>query len=190
MLRQPLGISMACTFRIIRKSRRRDDVHLRAGDILTPADFENIVRELGGRTLQARKIGYVAAREAAKTELIETRWNGKETANTARPGDWIVTNLSPQCEVLRDRNGHENTYVIAADRFSELYERASGSTPFGPAYRARGVVSAIALAGGFDIKAPWGERQTAPTGYLLFNGSEVYGCHSETFAATYEIIAS
>ena len=55
-------------------------------------------------------------------------------------------------------------------------------------YRAKGVVSAIALPGGFDIVAPWGERETAPAGYLLLNGTEVYGCNQETFVATYEVV--
>jgi hypothetical protein len=48
------------------------------------------------------------------------------------------------------------------------------------------VVDAIRLPGGFDIAAPWGERQQAPSGYLILSGGEVYGNNAETFAATYE----
>jgi hypothetical protein len=44
--------------------------------------------------MPARKTGYAAARMAAEIETVETLWNGKETVNTARPGDWIVTNLN------------------------------------------------------------------------------------------------
>jgi len=38
-------------------------------------------------------------------------------------------------------------------------------------------------------KAPWGERQRARAGYLLLNGTEVYGSNATTFAATYQVIA-
>jgi hypothetical protein len=47
-------------------------------------------------------------------------------------------------------------------------------------------VDAIRLPGGFDIAAPWGERQRVPSGYLILNGSEVYGSNAEAFRATYE----
>ena len=59
----------------------------------------------------------------------------------------------------------------------------------GAIYRAKGVVSTIPLPGGFDIAAPWGERQTATSGYLLCNGSEVYGNSRTAFEATYEVTA-
>ncbi len=118
--------------------------------------------------------------------MVETRWNGKETTNTARPGDFIVTNLSPQRQPLRDREGHMNVYVIAADKFPALYEPTSETSEHGAIYRAKGVVSALPLPGGFDILAPWGERQTGASGYLLLNGDEVYGSSRDAFEATYE----
>jgi hypothetical protein len=49
-------------------------------------------------------------------------------------------------------------------------------------------VDALHLSGGFDIVAPWGERQTAPDGYLILSGRQVYGNNAETFAATYEVV--
>ncbi len=79
-----------------------------------------------------------------------------------------------------------NTYVIAADRFQSLYEATDGRNPHGAIYRAKGVVEALHLPGGFDIVAPWGERQQAPSGYLLLNGHDVYGNNAETFRATYK----
>jgi hypothetical protein len=172
----------------VRKGPQGDKDRLEADAVLTPADFGRIAEKLGAKPLHARKIGYVAARKAEKSEVVETRWNGKETTNTARVGDWIVTNLSPQREVLRDGEGHANTYVIAADRFADLYDRAEGTGEFGAIYRPKGIVSAIPLPGGFDIAAPWGERQTGAAGYLLLNGEEVYGSNAETFAATYEVM--
>jgi hypothetical protein len=132
----------------------------------------------------------VAARKAARSETVETRWNGKETSNTARPGDFIVTNLSPRCEPLRDSEGCLNVYVILPEKLAALYERTSETIGHGEIYRAKGVVSALPLPGGFDIVAPWGERQTGAAGHVLLNGDEVYCSNAETFAATYEIMAT
>jgi hypothetical protein len=165
-----------------------DGARLEADTVLTPEQFEEIAKELGTPPIRARKIGFVAARKAAKSEVVETRSNGRETTNTARAGDFIVTNLSPRREALRDRDGHLNVYVIEAARFPELYEPAGGESAQGPIYRAKGVVSAIPLPGGFDIMAPWGERQTAASGYLLCNGQEVYGVSSGAFEKTYEVV--
>jgi hypothetical protein len=136
--------------------------------------------------VRARKIGFVAARKAKKPEVVETRWNGQETTNRARVADWIVTNLDPQQKPLRDDEGNVNRYVIPAEGFADLYEPTEGRNAYGAVYRAKGVVDAVALPGGFDIVAPWGERQTAPSGYLLCNGTDVYGNNTETFEATYQ----
>ena len=43
------------------------------------------------------------------------------------------------------------------------------------------------FAGGFELVAPWGELQQVPEGYLLLNGTEVYGNNRETFDTSYEI---
>ena len=155
---------------------------------LTAADFRRIAAEIGSPPITARKIGFVAARRAETPQTVETLWNGKETVNTARPGDWIVTNLTPDRQPLRDKDGNVNTYVVAAESFARLYEAVSGGNDYGRFFSAKGVVEAIQLSGGFDLLAPWGERQTAPAGYLILNGEEVYGNQTETFAATYEII--
>lgn len=163
---------------------------LEADTVLTPADFARIAEELGEASVRARKIGYVAARKATASEVIETRWNGKETTNTARPGDFIVTNLSPQRQPLVDREGHMNVYVIAAKKFPDLYEPTSEDSKHGAIYRATGVVSALPLPGGFNILAPWGERQTGTSGYLLLNVDEVYGSSAGAFEATYEVMGN
>jgi hypothetical protein len=161
---------------------------LEADAVLTPADFQRIAEELGRPPLRARKIGFVAARRAERSEVVETLWNGKETSNTARTGDFIVTNLSPQRIPLRDGDGHLNVYVISADRFPSLYEPTAERSEHGAVHRARGLVSAIPLPGGLDIAAPWGERQTTSAGYLLCNDEEVYGSNAEAFEATYEVV--
>ena len=156
--------------------------------MLTPADFQGIAKKLGRVPLRARKIGYVAARQAKKSEVVETYWNGKETTNIARAGDFVVTNLSPQGLPLRDDHGQINVYVIAADKFPNLYVPAEGKSELGPIYRAKGVLSAIPLSGGLDIAAPWGERQVASAGFLVCNGAEVYGISKGAFEETYELM--
>lgn len=161
---------------------------LEADDVLSPAEFERLAADLGRAPLRARKTGFVAARKAAAPEAVETRWNGKETSNTAQPGDWIVTNLSPDRVPLRDADGHKNVYVIAGDRFPALYEPTGEETAHGPVHRAKGVVTALPFFGGFDIAAPWGKRQTTASGYLICNGAEVYGSSREAFEGTYAVV--
>ena len=109
-----------------------------------------------------------------------------ETRNAAHAGDWVVTNLTPARRPLADADGRLDTYVIAADRFPALYEPTGERCEHGAIHRARGVVDAIRLPGGFDIAAPWGERQQVASGYLILNGSEVYGSAADAFRATYE----
>jgi hypothetical protein len=173
-------------FKIVHTGIGRDDVRVEADAPLTPEDFRRIASDLIRPVVRARKVGYVAARPGRAGEVIETRWNGRETTNTSHAGDWVVTNLTPEREPLRDREGRLDTYIIAADRFARLYEPVEGKNAFGALYLAREPVEAIRLPGGFDIAAPWGERQRAPTGYLILSGGEVYGNNAETFRATYQ----
>lgn len=161
--------------------------HLVAVAKLTTAEFEGIRRAVSAPLLNARKIGFVAARVATEREKIFTHWNGKESADVAEPGDWVVTNMSAAREIMRDRDGNENTYVIRADVFPRLYDLDSGNE-FGQLYKSKSVVEAFLLPGSFEILAPWGEIQRGARGYLLNNGQEVYGNNRDTFEATYEIV--
>ena len=155
---------------------------------LTPQDFENLAAARAPGRMRARKIGFVAAVAASARLQVETHWNGRETTNTAEPGDWIVTSLTAARQPLRDRDGRLNSYVIAAAKFAELYEPTGETGELGPVFKARSVVEVLPLSKGFDIVAPWGERQTAPAGYLILNGDEVYGNNAETFEATHEVL--
>jgi hypothetical protein len=141
---------------------------------------------IGTKPVQAHKTALIAARPAKKGERVDTQWNGSETINTAKQGDWVATSLTTDGKVLRDGGGQANSYIIPAADFPKLYAPVEGSNDFGRFHAARGTVAALHLPGGFDIVAPWGERQTAPDGYLLLSGSDVYGNNAETFAATYE----
>ena len=175
-------------FTLERKGFFRRTVRLKSLERLDADDFRKLAGMLRVSPIKARKTGRVAARKAESRQHLETRWNGKESEITAESGDWIVTTLSPASEVLRDREGQANTYAIKPEKFSELYEPATGETEFGAVFRAKGVVEALFLSGGFEIKAPWGETQSAPSGYLLLNGSEVYGNNRDTFEATYAVV--
>ena len=156
-------------------------------------DFERIalhLEDFNCRLMRARKVSFVAAREATGPERIETRFEGKEAENTAQVGDWVVTNMDRERRIIRDSQGRENTYVVRKERFSELYVKDAGATEFGVVFKAVGnAVDVIHLAGGFDIVAPWGERQQAATGYLIRNGQDVYGIHAGAFDQTYEIVS-
>ncbi|MFN0218256.1 MAG: hypothetical protein ACKVP4_05520 [Hyphomicrobium sp.] len=176
-------------FSLKRVGRTVASPRLISTETLTPTDFSKLSKDLGAAPLKARKSGFVSARAAKQRQTIETLWNGKETTVPAEPGDMIVTNMNADREILRDAGGNANTYVIRAARFPELYERATGNTDFGEIYRARGVVEALFVPGGFEIMAPWGEMQRADSGYILKSGDEVYGNNKETFEKTYEVLA-
>lgn len=153
---------------------------------LKPADFAKITAALGTKAFRAVKTGFVTARIAQHREYIETRWNGMETEATAEPGDAIVTNVSPERQILRDGEGHANTYVIRKDKFPSLYEPDGTTCELGAIFRSKVSVKALYFSGGFELMAPWGEMQTASDGYLIQNGDELYGNNKTTFDATYQ----
>ncbi|MGP0091821.1 MAG: hypothetical protein ACLPKB_17950 [Xanthobacteraceae bacterium] len=161
---------------------------LRSSTMLTEHDFRKIAKAIGAKPVKARKIGFVAGHKADQRERVDTFWNGKETTNMAQRGDWIVINVFPSGQPLRDKSGKLNRYVIKSEAFANLYEPAAGESELGPIFRSKSIIEAIHLPGGFDILAPWGEQQTALAGYILLNGGEVYGNNEDTFAQTYEII--
>ena len=154
-------------------------------------DFERIAGDVQanrGKIIRARKISFVSARRASAPETFMTMIEGRESPAKAEAGDWVVTNMNAQGNILRDSGGLPNSYVIKAEDFARLYDRHSGATEFGEVYKAKGVVDAIALPGGFDIVAPWGERQSGTHGYLVRNGKDVYGIHGGAFDQTYEVV--
>jgi hypothetical protein len=177
-------------FTIEQTGPQRSNNRLVAEAALNEADFRDIARAVGATPMRVRKTSPIAARQATTGERVETQWNGSETINTAKPGDWVATSLTADGRVLRDGAGHANHYLISAADFPTLYAPVDGGggNEFGRFYAARGTVDALHLSGGFDIVAPWGERQTAPDGYLILSGRQVYGNNAETFAATYEVV--
>jgi len=179
MTREPV------VFALERKGIFRRSYRLRSTEQLSAEDFQRVAAELASKPIKARKVGRVAAHRSEARTRVETRWDGKESENVAEPGDWIVTSLRRDGTLLRDKAGEVNSYVIKGGKFAELYEPTSETTEFGAVYQAKGVVEALWLAGGFELKAPWGEMQRAEVGYLVLNGAEVYGNHRDVFDATY-----
>ena len=95
-------------FTIEKTGPQHSNDRLIANAVLNEADFRAIARRLDAKPMQARKTTPIAARQATAGERIETHWNGSETINTAKPGDWIATTLTADGQVLRDDDGHAN----------------------------------------------------------------------------------
>ncbi len=158
-----------------------------ADAMLTADDFRAIADQLKMPAAVARKTGLVAAHPARNRETIETHWNGKETQAVAEPGDLIATTLADDGLAMRDAAGGINSYVIKPAKFAELYASTGRHSAFGEVYAATGQVETLFLPGGFEIVAPWGELQRGDAGYLILNGSEVYGNHRDVFEAAYKL---
>ena len=153
---------------------------------LTADAFAKIAAHLKTTPFKARKTALITARQATSDEPVDSHWNGKETSNVAQPGDYVVTSLDKTGAPMIDGDGRENIYGITKDAIASLYEPAGSAPGGGILFRARATVSGIKLSGGFDIVAPWGEKQRADSGYLLQNGDDIYGNNVETFEASYE----
>lgn len=166
----------------------RSEGRIVASECLTESDFRQIAIELGQVPVVARKMGTVSARQCDAPERIVTYWNGVETSVIALPRQWIVTSLTRENVPMRDSGGRENTYVIEDVRFQALYVRDDCGQAADAIYRSVSLVEVIEVVGGFDILAPWGERQRAPSGYLVLNGELVYGNNRETFELTYLVL--
>lgn len=152
---------------------------------MDPEAFRAAARRLGRPIARWRKDAPIAARLVERPERIETFWNGSETVNDAKPGDYLATALTRAGRPKRDGAGALNQWVIEPATFSSLYEATDREIAEGRVYAPLAEVEAFYLPGGFDIAAPWGERQTADDGYLLLNGDAVYGNHRQTFLAAY-----
>ena len=88
-------------FTIEKTGPRGDRPRLVANAALSRADFEDIANQLGTKPVQAHKTALIAARPAKKGERVDTQWNGSETINAAKQGDWVATSLTTDGKVLR-----------------------------------------------------------------------------------------
>ena len=164
--------------------------------LLTKQDFGAIAKHLGVKPVRARKIGFVAARKAEVEESVTTLYNGKESQKTAQLGDWIVTNLKPDGNFVRDKDGNVNTYVISADSFPKLYKlkeaekEGQASYGYGAVYEAISEVDAIRFAGGLELIASFGPQTIGDAAMLQFNRSneQVFGNAEGSFRDTFVIL--
>src|SRR4029453_8575219 len=113
-------------FTIEQTGPQRSNNRLVAEAALNEADFRDIARAVGATPMRVRKTSPIAARQATTGERVETQWNGSETINPPKPGDWVATNLTADGRVLRDGAGHANHYLISADDFPTLYAPVDG----------------------------------------------------------------
>lgn len=189
------------------QSRPNDPRALRvtSASALTPDDFRRICEEaasFGVYPMIARKTGFVSVREATRDEQVITFFDSVETRGNAKPGNWIVANMTrdfrfyrpethedPDNYLLRDSQGNLDTYIISKDDKKANYRQTQHSTSVGRVYEwvgGQSDIEAIELRGGFRIIAPWGELQERDVGYLIHSGGEVYGIYGPIFSATYE----
>lgn len=163
---------------------------LAASAKLSNAEFQQIASSMSVVPLNAKKTGIVAACVARQQMVVETVWESESTSSTAKVGDWIVTSLDRRGGYLLDSLERRNVYVIPSERFPHLYKRIPGENSGNPLFEARDerTVQAIAFEGGIDIIAPWGSRQVMDRGYLVSNGTEVYGNEARSFLETYTLL--
>ncbi len=133
-------------FEIVRVGSSPGQPRLLSPSGLKAGDFEKIAKELAVKPFRAKKTGFVAARESDG--------RGAHRNALGRQGDREDRKARGFCRdepdaqkkaVLRDGEGHANTYVIGRAKFGELYERHKGENEFGAIYRAVGTVDAISF---------------------------------------------
>lgn len=127
-----------------------------------------------------RKYTPVMAYQATEIEVIETiTSSGKETVNTAQPGDFVVTNTTN----IRE------TYVLKPDKFLARYEQAdSRMNQYDyQQWNPTGTCRAIVYQGEpFVFMASWGEIMVCQKNNLLCTtGDDIYRIDTKEFLETY-----
>lgn len=137
------------------------------------------------------KYGNVLASLATRTETIVTiTSSGAETTNTAKKGDYIVTN---------NKTKAREEYVVPAKKFKERYKKLKQVTKNTALYSPQGKVLALRLTKSilktfdwpvkFHIQAPWKEKQYVSLGdYLVcpLTEDEIYRIGYTEFLDTYK----
>jgi hypothetical protein len=105
-------------------------------------------------------------------KIVTNHSSGKETENTAKPGDYIIKT-----------SDKDDGYVILADRFFEIYEDDPTKERF---YRNK--ITRIGLLTVEDIafNTPWGEEQSVLAGGVVIEaGPYIYGVDKFSFIKNY-----
>lgn len=173
-----------------------------ASEKITASEFDEIasaLEEFGVTPYPARKVGFIAVRVAEKPEPVHTKYYGQETKNEAMPGDWIAVNMDrdfqtkgisdADAHLVKDDHGNMDRYVIKRLEMKTNYRSTGKTTSQGGVYEAinpEANADVLHLRAGFDILAPWGERQIRQSGVLIRKNGEVYGIYDRAFDKTYE----
>lgn len=122
------------------------------------------------------KFTEIKVREAIPNELIETfTSDGKETQNTAKENDFVVTNLGGSGEV----------YILPADKLYKRYFNVEGDI-----WKAKGECKALEYSGEpMQFEASWGEAMVLKPGDMICSPlpdlNEVYRIARAEFFSTY-----
>lgn len=161
-------------------------------DVLTQKEaqqaFIPILETLGNTYSKFQTIhAYIAKKEALVTSITTY---GKETKNTAYPGDYVVTNQTKAKE----------KYVIRKEKFDERYTYIRDLAKGVAEYRAigevvgievtRDVLKRLKLPPHFEIIADWGSPQYIGKDDFIvcpLDKSEVYRIGREEFFETYTL---
>jgi len=121
-----------------------------------------------------KKFTQITARPAVAGEVIETiTSDGKETTNTAKSGDYVVTNIG----------GEE--YILSGDTLKKRYESLGNNR-----YQAIGECKGIVYTGKpTQFMATWGEAMVLKPGDMIVtgDGKEVYRIAIKEFKETYRL---
>ena len=128
-----------------------------------------------------QKSTVVSAKPAMPGETVVTSIGGKaETKNTAKEGDWIVTNPTGE------------SYIVSVDKLQTRYDRISEGQ-----YKAKGKIMGMVASEKDAAECPtftaaWGEQMILEPGDILAmpigSNPEIYRIERGVFAQTYEEI--
>jgi len=126
-----------------------------------------------------RKSGIVSARPATLGENVVTSIGGEvETRNSAKEGDWVITNPTGE------------NYIVSDDKLQSRYEKIGEGQ-----YKAKGKIRGIVVSSNDAIECPkfvaaWGEDMIMKEGDVLAipigSNPEVYRIERLVFEKTYE----
>jgi len=122
------------------------------------------------------KFTEIKVRKAKPNELIETfTSDGKETQNTAKENDFVVTNLG----------GSGEEYILPADKLYKRYFNVEGDI-----WKAKGECKALEYSGEpMQFEASWGEAMVLKPGDMICSPlpdlNEVYRIARAEFFSTY-----
>lgn len=145
---------------------------------------------LKSRGITYQKIKKVFARKAKKIErIITTTSDGRETINSAKPGDYIVKN----------QTGAGEEYILTSSKFRKRYvykkRSKAGFSEYEPTGRIRAIevnkrlLKKFGVENKFYFEADWGSKMVVKEKDFLacpIGGEEVYRIARKEFFETYQ----